>query len=90
MTKKSSKSTYTEISKAQITDTRNIVISDCSAGGFTIAQRMDVKEGKHTNQVYMKGAFHINDISGLISLRDAINLAIQVVEERADWDAAEE
>ena len=84
MAKKSNKSTYTEISKAQITDTRNIVISDCSAGGFTIAQRMDVKEGKHTNQVYM------NDISGLISLRDAINLAIQVVEERADWDAAEE
>ena len=78
MAKKSNKSTYTEISKAQITDTRNIVISDCSAGG------------KHTNQVYMKGAFHINDISGLISLRDAINLAIQVVEERADWDAAEE
>jgi hypothetical protein len=38
----------------------------------------------------MKGAFHINDINGLISLRDAINLAIQVVEERADWDATDE
>ena len=90
MAKKSNKSTYTEISKAQITDTRNIVISDCSAGGFTIAQRMDVKEGKHTNQVYMKGAFHIDDVHGLYELRDAINLAIQIGEtnnlEDGTWD----
>lgn len=81
---------YSEISSAKITDNRNIVISDCSKGGFTIAQRMDVQENGHTNRIYLKGAFHVNDIHGLYELRDACNLAIQKIEERdtdeADWD----
>lgn len=82
---------YSEISKASINETRNVIISDCSKGGYTVAQRMDVQEGKHTNQVYLKGAIHIDDIHGLYNLRDAINMAIKVIEERdeenADWDA---
>lgn len=82
---------YCEISEAKVTDNRSIVISDCSRGGFTIAQRMDVKEEGHTNRVYLKGAFHINDIHGLYELRDALNYVIHVVEERAEedevWDA---
>lgn len=81
---------YSEISSAKITENRCIVISDCSHGGFTVAQRMDVTENNHTNKIYMKGAFHINDIHGLYELRDACNLAIQMIEEResddADWD----
>ena len=77
---------YSEISSAKITDTRSIVISDCSRGGFTVAQRMDVTENNHTNRLYMKGAFHINDIHGLYELRDACNLAIQKIEERDSDD----
>lgn len=77
---------YSEISTAKVTDNRNIVISDCSQGGFTVAQRMDVVEGNHINKVYLKGAFHINDIHGLYELRDAINYAIQKVEEREPED----
>ena len=81
---------YSEISSARITDNRCIVISDCSRGGFTVAQRMDVTENNYTSKLYMKGAFHINDIHGLYELRDVCNLAIQKVEEResddADWD----
>lgn len=81
---------YSEISSAKVTENRSIVISDCSRGGFTIAQRMDVTENNHTNKIYLKGAFHINDVHGLYELRDACNLAIQKVEEResddADWD----
>ena len=85
-----SKIEYTELSKAKITDSRNIVISICSKGGFTIAQQLEVKEdgGKNTN-VFLKGAFHVDDIHGLYNLRDAINLAIKISEEAKDdsgWD----
>lgn len=82
---------YTEISKAKITDSRAIIISECSKGGYTLAQRMDVLEdnGKRT-QVYLKGASHINDLQGLYNLRDAVNLAIKKIEqgvsESEDWD----
>ena len=46
-------------------------------------------EGRITS-VFLKGAFHINDISGLYNLRDAVNMAINKVEsgslEDEDWD----
>lgn len=82
---------YTAIAAAKITDTRSIVISECSKGGYTLAQKMEVLEdnGKRT-QVFLKGAMHINDIQGLYNLRDSINLAIKIAEEGipedADWD----
>ena len=82
---------YKEISKAKITESRNIVISACSKGGFTIAQQLVAKEDDKTTTVFMKGAFHVDDIHGLYNLRDAVNLAIQVAEEKKDevadnWD----
>lgn len=86
-----SKIEYTELSKAKVTDSRNIVVSTCSKGGYTIAQQLEVKEdgGKNTN-VFLKGAFHVDDIHGLYNLRDAINLAIKISEESeeddSDWD----
>ena len=81
---------YNELAKAKVTDSRNIVISTCNKGGFTIAQQLQAKEGSKITSVFMKGAFHIEDIDGLHNLRDAINLAIKTVEEsgkeEADWD----
>ena len=81
---------YNEISKAKVTDSRNIVISNCSKGGFTVAQQLVAKEDNKVTTVFMKGAFHIEDIHGLYNLRDAINLAIKVseekVEDESDWD----
>lgn len=85
-----SKTEYTEISKAAITPSRNIVISNCSRGGFTIAQQVVAKEGDRETPVFMKGAFHVDDIHGLYNLRDSLNLAIQIIEERENgsesWD----
>lgn len=74
---------YHEISKAKVTESRNVVISACSKGGFTIAQQLVAKEGDgdKVTTVFMKGAFHVDDVHGLYNLRDAINLAIQVSEE---------
>lgn len=93
MANKNGKTEYAEISRAKITEARSIVISECSKGGYTIAQRMEVLEdesGKKT-QVFLKGASHINDLQGLYNLRDAINIAIKKIEqgisEADDWDA---
>lgn len=85
-----SKVEYNEISRAKVTDSRNIVISACSKGGFTIAQQLEAKENDKTTSVFLKGAFHVDDVHGLYNIRDAINLAIKVTEENTnngiDWD----
>ena len=84
------KTEYNELSRAKVTDSRNIVISNCSKGGFTIAQQLEAKEGDKITSVFMKGAFHIENIHGLYNLRDAINLAIKITEESPNeeevWD----
>ena len=85
-----SKVEYSEISRAKVTDARNIVISNCSKGGFTIAQQLEAKENDKTTSVFLKGAFHVDDIHGLYNIRDAVNLAIKITEENTndetDWD----
>ena len=90
---KNNKIEYNEISKAKVSDSRNIVISSCSKGGFTIAQQLEANENGKITTVFMKGAFHVDDIQGLYELRDAINLAIKLDEEakndEGDWDDEE-
>ena len=87
---KNNKIEYNEISKAKVSDSRNIVISSCSKGGFTIAQQLEANENGKITTVFMKGAFHVDDIQGLYELRDAINLAIKLDEDakndECDWD----
>ncbi|MBQ0112172.1 MAG: hypothetical protein KBT03_03490 [Bacteroidales bacterium] len=84
---------YNEISKAKVSETRNIVISNCSRGGFTIAQQLVATEEGKTTTVFLKGAFHVDDLNGLYELRDAINMAIQETEQNGDdsedWDDAQ-
>lgn len=82
---------YSELARAKVTNSRNVVISTCSKGGFTIAQQLEAKESDKTTSVFMKGAFHIEDVNGLYNLRDAINLAIRFIEgekekEEEVWD----
>lgn len=72
---------YNELSRAKVTDSRNIIISKCSKGGFTVAQQLEAQENDRITSVFMKGAFHIEDLHGLYNLRDAINLAIKITEE---------
>ena len=87
-----SKTEYKEISKAKVTDSRNIVISNCSRGGYTIAQQLVANEDGKDTTVFLKGAFHIDDIHGLYNLRDAINLAIKTSEDGIpdeNWDKEE-
>lgn len=85
-----SKIEYTELSRAKVADSRNIVISSCSKGGFTVAQQLQAKENDKTTSVFLKGAFHVEDVNGLYNLRDAVNVAIKMAEESGpndeDWD----
>lgn len=85
-----SKIEYIELSRAKVTDSRNIVISSCSKGGFTVAQQLQAKENDKTTSVFLKGAFHVEDVNGLYNLRDAVNVAIKMAEESGpndeDWD----
>lgn len=85
-----SKIEYTELSRAKVTDSRNIVISSCSKGGFTVVQQLQAKENDKTTSVFLKGAFHVEDVNGLYNLRDAVNVAIKMAEESGpndeDWD----
>lgn len=73
------KAHYTELSNAEITENRNVVISECSKGGFTVAQQLKADGTK----VFMKGALHIDNLDGLYNLRNALNVAIDKVEEKA-------
>lgn len=74
------KAHYTELSDAEITENRNIVISECSKGGFTVAQQLKADNTK----VFMKGALHIDNLEGLYNLRNALNVAIDKVAEKED------
>lgn len=86
---------YNEVANAKISDTRNIVISECSKGGFTVAQQLVAEEGNGKTNVFMKGAFHVADIEGLYNMRDALNMAIHrledpdysVEESEEEWDS---
>lgn len=72
---------YTKLSSAQIEESKNLVISEYSKGGYTLAQQITtIDNGKKLN-VYLKGAFRIKDVSGLYNLRDALNVAIGKIEQ---------
>lgn len=87
---KTNKVTYTELANAKVSKARNILISSCSKGGYTMAQQLEANEGDKTTNVFLKGAFHIDGIEGLVSLRDALNVAIKNIEDsevnEEDWD----
>lgn len=76
VTKMSNRVEYNQLSTANIQDKRDLVISECSKGGYTIAQRIGVDEGKKTTYVYMKGAIHVDSIDGIQNLRDALNVVL--------------
>lgn len=79
---------YKEVSKAPISDKRNIVISSCSSGGYTIAQQSLIQEGDKKTYMFYRGAISIKDLEHLYNVRDAINIAIKKIEEQIEEDKA--
>ena len=83
---------YLELSNAQIADKRRLVISECVKEnqdtkesiqcGFTLAQQIEVEEGKRITRVFLKNGIHVASVDELYNLRDAINNAIDKYEEK--------
>lgn len=85
---------YKEVARAQISKTKAFVLSECSKGGYTLAQQMSVMDestGKPMN-VFLKGATHIANLSALEKIRDMFTVAVERGKEdhdSVDWDARE-
>lgn len=86
---------YLELSNAQIADKRRLVISECVKEnqdtkesiqcGFTLAQQVEVEEGKRITRVFLKNGIHVTSVDELYNIRDAINDAINKYEnEKSD------
>lgn len=73
------KTTYSEVARAKISEKRSIVVSECSKGGYTVAQQIELEENGEKMNVYMKGAFHVDSVEGLLNIRDVVNAAIDII-----------
>ena len=73
------KSTYKEIVSGKVSETRGLVISECSKGGYTVAQQLIVKDNESEVSVFLKGAFHVNDRKALEAFRDVLNKALDKI-----------
>jgi len=75
---------YTELSRCRISSMKSAVISECSKGGFTIAQQVDIPDDETLSSVFLKGALHVKGRSEMRAFADAIDVAIR------KFDAAHE
>lgn len=76
------KNNFEELSSASINDSKDIIISQHIKGGYTLGQRLNVEDNGRRTSVFLKNAFHVDNLSGLYNLRDAINLAIHKIEKK--------
>lgn len=70
---------YDEISRVQVNTNRNVIVSKCSAGGYTIAQQIVVNEDGAKFETFLKGAIRIKDKQALQNLKDALEVAIDKI-----------
>lgn len=77
----SSEDKFKQIASGKISKCRNVVVSEHSGGGYTVAQQLEVDEEGTQTKVFMKGAFHIESAADLVTMRDVINLAIKKIED---------
>lgn len=77
---------YTEIAKCKVSKNRNVVVSSCSKGGYTIAQQIQVVEDGKIVSLFLKGAIMVKDVS---ALSDFAHMLLEAVE-REQAEIAEE
>lgn len=84
------KVSYDEVARVKMTDTRDVVISKCSKGGYTIAQKILIDKDEKPISIFLKGAIKVNDIEGLKDIKETIDMAIKKLKESSDdkieWD----
>ena len=64
---------YKEIMTADVGENEQVVISQCSEGGYTIGKKVFANINGKRVGVFLKGAIKINDEKGLNNLRIALN-----------------
>lgn len=76
------KISYVEISEAEINENKKVIVSACSKGGYTIAQKVNVLDHNSGDEkeIFLKGAIQL-DYDGMVNLRDALSEAIDNEEE---------
>lgn len=72
---------YKEIASGKINETKSLVISACSRGGFTLGQKITADDSGRKVEVFLKGAIHLDSLESLENVRDAFNEAIHKLKE---------
>lgn len=84
--KKMSGPEYKTLAKAKIQDKRNLVISKKTSanifGSYVLGQQIVIQEGQKQTTIFLKGAIHIDGLEALYNLRDALNEAITIEEDK--------
>lgn len=71
------KSNFVELANSTLSSKRQAVISRLDDGSYTIGQKLEVKDGEKTMNVFLKGALHAENLDALQGLRDAINVVLK-------------
>ena len=90
------KVSYEEIARVKMSDTRDIILSKCSKGGYTIAQKVMIDGDEKPVSIFLKGAIRANDIESLVNIKEMIEMSIEKLEEednngkKIEWDDDDE
>ena len=87
----SNKFSYKELASVKVSKSKELVVSSCSAGGFTVATRMSVVNDDGTpGFIFLKGATRVQTLKQLEAVRDMFDAAVKNASEsgleEVDWD----
>lgn len=68
---------YKELDTIKISEKRNLVISECSAGGYTLAQQMVAEDGDFKVKVFLKNAIHVENKENLSKIKESIEKILE-------------
>lgn len=79
---------FDQLGSVKITKHRNMVISRCDNGGFTIAQQLVTDEDGKVTKVFMKGAIFIDGVESMRAVERLLARVLKSIEEQeaTDWD----
>ena len=81
---------YIKLCTIQVNSNKAFVLSKCSTGGYTLAQKVIVnhEDGTATN-FYMKNALHISSLTVLKALKTGLEMVIERLEKEQGIDQEE-
>lgn len=71
------KNNFIELANATLSSKRQAVISRLDDGSYTVGQKLEVKDGDKTMNIFLKGALHAENLNALQNLRDALNVVLE-------------